>query len=230
MRFDTNYYYWPSSWVKDRVGMFTGSGMPMRFTDRNGNLVDVYQAATQMTDESGQSYPSNINTLLDNATGSKEFYGAFVANMHNDSTGGGPPPWKYPGPGANQIVASAKAHGVPIVSSQQMLTWLDGRNASFYGSLSWRRNTLSFAINVGSGARNLVAMLPTDTSAGALDHVSFEGKPVTFSVETKMGVSYAIFPAATGGYQAVYGHSGSAKGIIYRAHRRDAVCTNSAKC
>ena len=26
----------------------------MRFTDRNGNLIDMYQATTQMTDESGQ--------------------------------------------------------------------------------------------------------------------------------------------------------------------------------
>ena len=35
-------------------GMFTGSGMPMRFADLDGSMIDVYQAATQMTDESGQ--------------------------------------------------------------------------------------------------------------------------------------------------------------------------------
>ena len=64
--------------------MFTGSGMPMRFTDRNGNLIDVYQATTQMTDESGQSYPFNSNTLLDNALGTTGFYGAFVVNAHNN--------------------------------------------------------------------------------------------------------------------------------------------------
>src|SRR4051794_22990304 len=49
MRFDTNYYYWPGSWVNDRPGMFTGSGMPQRFATSTGNLVDVYQATTQMT-------------------------------------------------------------------------------------------------------------------------------------------------------------------------------------
>ena len=61
MRFDTNYYYWPGSWLQDRPGLFTGSGMPMRFADLDGTMIDVYQATTQMTDESGQSYPLHIN-------------------------------------------------------------------------------------------------------------------------------------------------------------------------
>ena len=36
IRFDTNYYYWPAPWVADRPGMFTGSGMPMRFATSTG--------------------------------------------------------------------------------------------------------------------------------------------------------------------------------------------------
>ena len=55
MRLDTTYYYWPRSWVQDRPGLFTGSGLPMRFADSDGSMIDVYQAATQLTDESGQS-------------------------------------------------------------------------------------------------------------------------------------------------------------------------------
>ena len=69
IRLDTNYYYWPGSWIDNRPGFFTGSGMPMRFTRLDGTLIDVYQAATQMTDESDQTYPYTINTLLDNAIG-----------------------------------------------------------------------------------------------------------------------------------------------------------------
>ncbi len=69
IRLDTNYYYWPPAWVQDRPGMFTGSGMPMRFADLDGTMIDVYQVATQMTDESGQSYPFTIDALLDNALG-----------------------------------------------------------------------------------------------------------------------------------------------------------------
>ena len=53
----------------DRPGLFTGSGMPQRFADADGTMIDVYQAATQMTDESGQTFPKNIDTLLNNAVG-----------------------------------------------------------------------------------------------------------------------------------------------------------------
>ena len=69
VRLDTNYYYWPGKWVQDRPGMFTGSGFPQRFADDDGSLIDVYQATTQLTDESEIDYLEHITTLLDNALG-----------------------------------------------------------------------------------------------------------------------------------------------------------------
>ena len=197
IRLDTSYYYWPPSWVNDVPGLFTGSGMPMRFADRNGNIIDVYQATTQMTDESGQSYPFNIDSVLDNAVGATGYYGAFVVQAHNDQN-------SYPGI-ASDVVTSARAHGVPIVSSQQMLTWLDGRNSSSFGSLSWSGNSLSFTIVVGTGARNLQAMVPSNSPAGDLSSITLSGSPVSFTTQTIKGVQYAFFTAAAGPYVARYG-------------------------
>ena len=136
IRLDTDYYYWPGAWIQDRPGMFTGSGMPMRFADLNGSMIDVYQAATQMTDESDQTYPKNIDSLLNNALGPQGYYGVFTANMHTDSASSS---------GSDAIVASAQSRGVPIVSAQQMLQWLDGRNQSSFNGISWSGNTLSFS-------------------------------------------------------------------------------------
>ena len=128
IRLDTNYYYWPPGWVNDTPGFFTGSGMPMRFADLDGTMIDVYQATTQMTDESGQTYPFTINTLLDRAIGAEGYYGAFVANIHTDGATEDQ---------AAAIVASAKARSVPVVSARQMLTWLDGRNGSSFTGITW---------------------------------------------------------------------------------------------
>ena len=197
IRLDTSYYYWPATWVNNVPGLFTGSGMPMRFTDRDGNIINVYQAATQMTDESGQTYPFNTDTLLDNAVGATGYYGAFVVQSHNDVG-------SYPGI-APDVVSSAQAHGVPIVSSQQMLTWLDGRNTSSFGSLSWSGNSLSFTIVVGTGARNLQAMVPSNSPAGNLSSITLSGSPVSFTTQTIKGVQYAFFTAAAGPYVARYG-------------------------
>ena len=37
IRFDTNYYYYPAFWARNRPGLFTGSAMPMRFADLDGH-------------------------------------------------------------------------------------------------------------------------------------------------------------------------------------------------
>ena len=87
IRLDTSYYFWPPSWVLNRPGFFNGSAMPMRFADLPtlaGALIDVYNAQTQMTDESGQTYPYTIDTLLDWALGTEGYFGAFTINAHTD--------------------------------------------------------------------------------------------------------------------------------------------------
>ena len=157
IRLDTNYYYWPGSWVQNRPGFFTGSGMPMRFADVDGTMIDVYQAATQMTDESAQSFPATVDTLLDRAIGPEGYYGVFTANMHTDAVNSS---------GADAIVASALARSVPVVTARQMLAWLDGRNGSSFGSLTWSGSTLSFDVSVDARANGFRALLPVGSAGG----------------------------------------------------------------
>jgi hypothetical protein len=192
---DANYYYWPPTWITDPPGFFTGSGMPIRLADTDGTIIDVYQAATQMTDESGQTYPFTIDTLLDRALGAPGYYGVFTANMHTDSASHA---------GSDAIVASAKARGVPIVSARQMLTWLDGRNGSAFANLTWNGTALAFSIVVGSGANGLQAMLPAASGGRTLTTVTRDGSPVTFTTRTVKGITWAVFPALPGSYQAGY--------------------------
>jgi hypothetical protein len=195
IRFDTNYYYYPAAWVRDRPGMFTGSGMPMRFARLDGSVIDCYQAATQMTDESGQTYPMTSDSLLERALDARGYYGVFTTNLHFDNPNH---------PSSNAIVASALARGVPVVSAKQMLTWLDGRNGSSFGAVSWNGNALSFTITVGAGARNLRAMLPLRSAVGPLATLTRDGSPVTRDAETIKGIAYAFFPADSGNYVATY--------------------------
>jgi len=201
IRLDTNYYYWPDVWIQDRPGMFTGSGMPQRFARINGEMIDVYQAVTQMTDESGQTYPKNIDTLLNNATGATGYYGAFTANMHNDSVD----PNAAGEIGATAIVASAKARNIPVVSAKQMLDWLDGRNGSSFQSISWSGNILSFTLAVGTGANGLQVLVPAAAGSSPITGVSRNGSSVTFTTQTIKGVQYAIFAGSAGNYQVAYG-------------------------
>jgi hypothetical protein len=197
IRLDTNYYYWPNTWVQNRPGMFTGSAMPMRFSTASGNIIDTYQAATQMTDESGQSYPFTVNSLLDNATGPNGYYGVYTVNAHTDQVSSVV---------SDSVVASAKNHNVPIMSGRQVLDFLDGRNGSYFSGISFNttNDTLTFSIAMAAAATGLQAMVPFQSAVGPLTNLTKGGVPVSYSVQTIKGVKYAFFNAGPGTYTAQY--------------------------
>jgi hypothetical protein len=199
IRLDTNYYYWPGSWVQNRPGMFTGSGFPMRFADTDGAPIDVYQAATQMTDESDIVVAEHAQALASRALGPEGFYGVFTANMHTDSPHHD---------GADAIIAAARTAGVPVISAAQLLDWTDGRNASQFQGLSYANGRLSFRVAPGAGARGLEAMLPATAANGALNALTRDGQPVAREVRTVKGIQYHVFGAAAGSYVATYGEPG----------------------
>jgi hypothetical protein len=196
VRLDTNYYYWPAAWVQDRPGMFTGSGFPMRFADGDGSLIDVYQAATQLTDESGINIDRHIQALLDGALGPDGYYGVFTANMHTDEPDH---------PGADAIVTAATSRGVPVVSAVQMLDWLDGRNDSSFQDLSYAGGQLRFTVAPGDGSRGLEAMVPVTAGTGELAQLTRNGTPVPVNRRTVKGIDYRVFDAVVGDYVATYG-------------------------
>lgn len=201
IRLDTSYYYWPPSWTNDTPGIFTGSAMPMRFMRLDGSFVDVFQAASQMTDESGQTYPYTVQTLLDRAVGPEGYYGAYTINAHTDVAAS---------PEADATVSAALARGVPVITSLQLLTWLDARNASSFGAFTWSGGTLGFSVSRDPGASGLQAMLPTRFGSRVLGAVARGATAVPYTVAAVKGVEYAFFVANAGTYAATYGTDSTA--------------------
>ncbi|MCG6497534.1 Ig-like domain-containing protein [Kitasatospora sp. A2-31] len=199
IRLDTDYYFYPSNFTKDRPGYFNGTAQIMRFADTDGSVIDEYQATTQLTDESGQSYPGTISTLLDAAYGAKGYYAALTANLHTDYAASA---------ASDAVVAAARARGVPVVSGRQMLTWLDGRNGSAFSKLAWSGSSLTFEIT--GGANGLRAMVPVSAASGTLTGITSGGRAVPYRIETVKGVSYAFFDGAVGAYTASYGRDTTA--------------------
>jgi hypothetical protein len=195
IRLDANYYYYPGDWIRDRPGLFTGSGLPMRLARADGTVIDTYQIATQFTDDSRQSIPRNVDVVLDNAVGPRGFYGTFMCNVHHELDSDHV---------ALDILASAKAHGAPVISAQQLLTWVDGRNASTVRDLAWDGSTLTFVVGAAEGARGLVTMIPLVAGGDSLRSMKHDGEPIHFVAETVKGIAYARFESPSGRYEAVY--------------------------
>ncbi|HET9646244.1 MAG TPA: Ig-like domain-containing protein, partial [Burkholderiaceae bacterium] len=204
MRLDTSYYFWPPGWVNNTPGLFTGSAMPMRFMALDGTFIDVFMAASQMTDESGQTYPFTIDTLLDRAIGAQGYYGAYTINAHTDTADT---------PEAEAVVASAQARNVPVVSSKQMLTWLDARNDSAFSAISRNGGSLTFSVTRAPNAIGLQAMLPMWSPSGVLSSLKRGSTAVPFTQAVIKGIQYAFFSADAGTYVATYAADTSAPGV-----------------
>jgi hypothetical protein len=195
IRLDTTYYYWPSTWVNNLPGVFTGSAMPMRFAKPDGSMFDVYQAPTQMTDESGQTYPFTADTLLNRALGPEGYFGAYVTNMHTDNP---------THPGAQAIVASAQARGVPVISAKQLLDWLDGRNGATYTGPAWVGSSLTFSISADAKANGLQTLLPAASGSRLVAGIMRNGQPIPFTLQSLKGVNYVTFDSPPGAYDVQY--------------------------
>ena len=206
MRMDANYYHYPPTWIGAKPGFMNGGGFPMRFADLDGSVIDVFQQNTNMTDESGQAYPASVDALLAKAVGAEGYYGTFGANMHIDEA----PPHS----GAESIVESAQARGVPVISNEQLLEWVDGRNASSFTDLTWNAGTFTFTVDAAPGALGLQTLLPIDGPSGILNGITRGGVTVPYSVETVKGIAYARLSTPSGTYEATYNTATPAAGLV----------------
>ena len=194
VRYDMNYYYWPGTWVSGRAGFMTGSGLPMRFSDLKGGLINVYQQETHLVDEVFAGSPDAVERLLDRAQGPEGYYGAF--GTHYDFTNDFDV----------QLMRLAQRRQVPMVSAQQMLTWTDGRSTSTFQDLRWSAREVSFKVEADERTNGaLRAMLPVDAVGAKLTEIRRGGEVVDHVVRTIKGTGYAFFDGVSGHYVATYG-------------------------
>lgn len=196
---DANYFYYPAQWVQNRPGFMTGSGIPMFFYDLDGSQINVYQAATHLTNLTDNT-SNGVNSMLDKALGPEGYFGVFGVSY--DFTD------QYPA----TVLASAQAHNVPLISATQLLTWLVAKRETIFESQTVTQtasgSTLKFSIlSPPVGAYLMVPYLALGGQVTSIQKVQ-SMFPVDFTVETIKGRSYAVFPAtsdATIDYTVTYG-------------------------
>ena len=147
-----------------------------------------------MTDESTTRLPDARSTRCSTTRSARTgYYGAFGANMHTDNAA--------PHPGAEAIVASAQARGVPVISYKQLLDWVDGRNSSTIRGLSWNARHVHLRHHRRRRAPTACRRCcRCRARPGRSRAITRGGSPVTYTVQTIKGIQYAMFTAATATY------------------------------
>lgn len=197
IRFDMNYYNWPPAWLGGQPGFMTGSGMPMPFVTEDGDILDIYQAATQLVNEDKVPQVEGARTMIERAMGTDQFFSAFVAH------------YDFSDDYDDILINLARQAGVPLISAAQMLTWVDGRNRSHFTEIGWQDGILRFNVDLSPGAEQARVLLPFKSPAGQLASIRCSGEPVDFVVQNIKGLPSANAPARQGTCEATYAdHAG----------------------
>ena len=192
---DANYYHW-GSWL-GAPGYFTGSGLPLRFADENGQILDIFQSTTQLPDETwGQAIDDTFITLIDRSI-DQGFYGFLNANFH-------PPNYGSYQTVAGNMMDYANTRGVPIWSAEKLLDFLQARNQARTENLAWNGTQLTFDFTALTPYTGLTLMVPAQAGGNDLLSIESGGNPVSFTIETVKGYDYAFFTASDGAYTAAY--------------------------
>ncbi len=197
MRMNFDFYHVGPSLQKKNgewaYGHLTGSGRPMKFIDEQGQIIDLYQQLTQITDEhlipmdvpgwggwphlTAQQAVDVSKYMLDRSIKNGD-YCAIAGQFHVD-------PFQVGGDPAEKGVIFlegtldyANQLGVPILSAQEWLGFTDLRHDANFTKIDWDPDaaTLNFIMRpLKQSDSTLTVLLPTHYVDKALSTASVDG-------------------------------------------------------
>jgi hypothetical protein len=181
-------------------GHFTGSGLPMRFVDAEGRLIDAWQQNTHLVDEQVIEMPWGANFVGSSPEEAIEIadelirravsgaFAALGAQFHFD-------PFAVPGPwtaGAGAyldgVLASCQAHGAPIMAAQPWLDFTRVRAAAQIGDFESAADGVRhrFTIRVDAHDIGITLLIPLQNDQRPLTNLQANRKQIPIR-ERKVG-------------------------------------------
>ena len=222
IRMNLDYYHYGPAFQdktgKWMYGHFIGSGLPMRFVDEQGRILNIYQQPTQLVDEQVIRMPWGLGgavipieaaieiaqTLLHRClTGA---YSAVAAQFHIDPfTIGGDLAVKA----ARWLEGTldyAAAQGIPIWSAAEWLDFTETRHNATLDRIQWdplgRRLSFHLVAPVAPHV-DLTVLVPQQHGQARLARVEIDGVAITYHQRNLSGNSYAGIPVKAGPHQIV---------------------------
>jgi len=202
IRFDCNLYHYDQESSRGHflgpAGSFTGSGLPMRFSSRDGDILNIYGSVTQLPDEQwgpGNMF-SNFKLLLDRSV-EQEIYSFINLNFHTER-------WKrWSKPEGLAIIDYAHSRQVPIRTVAQVLRFVEDRAASHCANMRWNDSHLSFQLEVPPTAPDVTLMLPMAHGKQTLQEILWDHANKSWTVQTVRGIQTAFMGGTAGSHQIV---------------------------
>jgi hypothetical protein len=173
-------------------GNFTGSGLPMKFADSKGKVLNIYQHLNNVYD---QQYNENKDAsaffdcfkgLLDRSL-DNETYSFISIKVHNDE-------YYFSKEPLIKMLDYAKSHHVPAATAVDLLDFLKTKEEAFFTDIKMTHNHTTFKINSSiNNNYDLTILLPAEFKGKNLNNVTISEKPVHFTKRSIKGYEYILF-------------------------------------
>lgn len=226
------YHYGPAFQRSDgswSSGYFTGSGLPMRFADDDGRVLQIYQQATQLVDEHLMQMPWGLGgsngSAADAVAVAADLLGravdgwpsAVAAQFHVDPFVLGSELRDRSAEWIEGTLRFCNENSIPIVTADSLCAFAKVRDSALFSDVQWDADAgvLSFQTSYRSIFSGTVAslgiLLPMRFGGRTLEDVEWDGNTLEIQQRTLAGMDYGVVTlAARGGrVEAAYG-SGTA--------------------
>ncbi len=222
IRMNLDYYHYGPAFQdkmgKWRYGHFIGSGLPMRFVDEQGRILNIYQQPTQLVDEQlirmpwglgGEDIPIEVaieiaQTLLQQSLAGA--YSAVATQFHIDPFAIGGDLAVKAGRWLEGTLDYAAEHGIPVWSAAEWLDFTETRHNATLDRIQWDPlgRHLSFRLVAPAAPpMDLTVLVPQQHGKARLARVEVDGTTVTYHERNLSGNSYAGIPVRAGSHQIV---------------------------
>ncbi len=198
-------------------GHFTGSGLPMKFVDEQGRILNIYQQPTQLADDhllnlhwggqakiSAEAAIEVSKKLLRSSLDGR--YSAITAIFHTDPFAAGE---KWAAEEARWLEGTldyAVAQGIPICSAAEWLRFTEIRHDAKLEEVEWHPSAQRLSFQLAAPAApdvELTVLIPLRHSQASLAQVMVDGLAVEHGERKVGGVSYGWISVPAGSHRVV---------------------------
>ncbi len=172
-------------------GNFTGSGLPMKFADVKGNIINVYQQLNAVYDQQyneshdPEGFFNCFRGLVDRSL-NNEVYSFISVKSHNDE-------YYFSRTPLMKMLTYANNNRVPVWSALQLLDFLKTRDEASFSEIEWNNNRLSFKLNSSVANENrLTFMIPFLSGDNRISRITCDEKEAEYIVRSVRGLPYAF--------------------------------------
>ncbi len=225
IRMNLDYYHY-GSFLRRRDGAWafghlTGSGLPMRFVDEQGQVLNIYQQLTHLVDEQMLKMPWGAGgetgfTPAEAAAASRQVltrarqtggWAAIGAQFHVDPFAFGPEWSATFGYWLESTLDTAVELDIPIYSAEEWLAFIEARDAATFDDLRVEDGRLRFELRAPAAEGvELAIMLPARWATKKLSELRVVGRGATPATRVVAGLDYGwvTVPAANHTFEATY--------------------------